>query len=345
MAAQRAICPRCGSLVGIPSLQRHHPGADAPLSPLERLRHARTREPIPRDPASLPPDSPPLPTEPVESNAVRLQSHKAPRKRGRSDERLEKHWAQCLLYPLRAWRFCLGLSVFLTILSGLTTAFFPTLLANPPTDSWGQILFYVACALWMVFLVGLPYSFLECVLVSASAGEVYYIIWSGNPFVLFLLSGMRWMLCFCSGPVIFAGMGLWYWLSCGDLTWFDGIILFELSLVAIVFQIFALLAVTDHGRLRAVNPLAVADLAHRLGWSGLAVVLGAAFWLMIHGRFLLKGLTDIHDEPARGVIILICVWLGGVFWSTFFCRLLGLWCYRTRKTIVALPTNAESQQA
>src|SRR6516225_2788008 len=43
MAARRSVCPRCGSPVGIPSLEPNNPGAAGPLSPLERQRLAKQR--------------------------------------------------------------------------------------------------------------------------------------------------------------------------------------------------------------------------------------------------------------------------------------------------------------
>jgi hypothetical protein len=32
----------------------------------------------------------------------------------------------------------------------------------------------------------------------------------------------------------------------------------------------------------------------------------------------------------NGLLILTSGWLSGIFWSTFFCRLLGVWCHRSR---------------
>src|SRR6476469_6142468 len=60
MAGRRAMCPKCGSPVGIPSLRPTHPGtAAAPLTPEERRRLARQRGLVAEGPA--PPPATPSP--------------------------------------------------------------------------------------------------------------------------------------------------------------------------------------------------------------------------------------------------------------------------------------------
>jgi hypothetical protein len=126
-----------------------------------------------------------------------------------------------------------------------------------------------------------------------------------------------------------------YWLYCGDLKPLDWLILAELGLVGVAYWILTLLAVADRGRLRDVNPLVVADLAHRLGWRALAVVLLAALLLLVHGGALVFGVAEFHNAPVKGWLLLAGGWVSGLFWSTFFCRLLGVWCHRSRRRAAA----------
>jgi hypothetical protein len=91
-----------------------------------------------------------------------------------------------------------------------------------------------------------------------------------------------------------------------------------------------LLSLTDRGRVRDLNPVAVADLAHRLGWRGLAAALAAGLVLLLHGWVLMTGVAEVHTQAARGLLILAGGWLSALYWSTFFCRLLGVWCHRTK---------------
>jgi hypothetical protein len=332
MAARRAMCPRCGAPVGIPSLQPTHRGTvAAPLTPLERQRLARER-PLPPTPAPAPQPAAAAPAapRPVAVGLVRLLSDKAKRRADLTGRDLEKHWHECLLYPLRAWRLCLWLSVFLTALSVAGALVVPGVLAEAPADPLALAVLRLACVLLLVLVVGVPCSFLDCVLASAAAGEVYYIRWSGDPLRAVLLSGARWLTCFLAGPSVFAVVGWLYWLHCGEPGWLDWLILIELGVVGIACWIFALLTAASRGWLRALNPAAVVDLAHGLGWRALVVVLSAALVLLAHGWVLLAGAAEVHGETANGWLLLTGGWVSGVFWSTFFCRLLGVWCHRAR---------------
>jgi hypothetical protein len=334
MASRRSVCPRCGSPVGIPSLKPTHPGTTAaPMTPLERLRHARHRAPLPA--ATPAPQEeiakPPAPRR-VDPRLVRLLSSRGIRRPELTGRHLEKNWNECLVYPLRAWRLCLGLALLLTLLSAGFAVFLPRLLAEPTSDpqSVAFVALRMACGLLLLLTFAFPCSFLECVLTSAVAGEVFYIVWSGNPLNVVLRSGVKWLTCFLAGPVVFAAFAWLYWLRCGDPTVLDWLILMELGIVALGYWMYALLALSDQGRLRDLTPVAVADMAHRLGWRGLAVVLAAACLLLAHGWVLIVGVAGVHMSAVSGLALLAAGWFSGIFWSTFFCRLLGVWCHRSR---------------
>lgn len=289
MASKRVICPKCGSLVGIPALRPALPGAAGPMTPLERLRHARDRKPLPppEQPAAQL-EAPAAPKPPGGSRTVRLLAGKISRRPDPTGAHLEKRWYECLSYPLRAFRLCVGLALILTALNAAVAMLLPRLLAEPPEGPWALAAFHSTWALGVLLIAGLPCSFLEAVMESASAGEAFFIRWSGNLPGTVVLGGLRWLACFLAGPVVFAAAGLMYWLSCGDPAVVDWLILTELGLVAVAYQIYALLALNDRGRLRDLNPVAVADLAHRLSWRGLGGVLAAAALLLAHGAALLS---------------------------------------------------------
>src|SRR6059036_1063667 len=126
MAARRSVCPRCGSPVGIPGLKPTQRGTEAaPLSPIQRLRHARERKPLPTATPALPPESPPPARRPADPRLVHLLSSRGMRQPHLTGRHLEEHWYECLVYPLRAWRLCLGLALFLTLLSAAVSLFMP----------------------------------------------------------------------------------------------------------------------------------------------------------------------------------------------------------------------------
>lgn len=333
MAQRRVVCPRCGYLAGVPALTPSNPDGAAPLTPAERVRRNADRAPLTALPTlpALPVPAPARPAlQPIDTRVVRLLSRHQERRPALIGRHLEKRWHECLLYPLRAWYFCAGIALVLTVVSAGMTVYLPGLLAEPPADPWTLAGFQLCWALLVVLAVGLPCSFLDCVLASAAQGEIFYLCWSGNLLVSVALSGMRWLTCFLAGPVVFAGIGFLYWLHCGDPALLDWLIVAELFIVATAYQIFAMLAVTDRGRLRDLNPLVVADLVHRLGRRVLVLVLAAASLLLAHGLLLVEGVADLHDATPLGPAILACTWTSILFWSTFLMRLLGILCHRSR---------------
>jgi hypothetical protein len=318
--------------VGIPSLKPTHPGGGAPLTPLERQRLARQRagekvavsEAIAPAAARTPAAAP----APVDTYVVRLLSSRG--KRPPTTRHLEARWTECLLYPLRAWRLCLGLACIMAVLSACVAMFLPRMLVAEPEQLRTLLLLRLCCLVLVVLIVGLPCSFLERVLASAVDGEVSYICWSGRPVLTFLVSVARWLSCFLAGPGVFAVVGYLYWLNGGEMGTVDRLILAELGAVAGAYLLFALLSLTDRGWLRGLNPLAVVDLAHRMGYRALAVALAAGLVGLAHGWALLAGVATLHEELLLGLVLLAGGWASGVFWGTFFCRLLGIWCHRAR---------------
>src|SRR5262249_12850722 len=125
--------------------------------------------------------------------------------------------------------------------------------------------------------------------------------------------------------------GWLYWLHCGEPGFVDGLFLAELGAVGIAYWLLTLVALTDSGWLLDLNPFAVVDLAQRLGWRALLVLLSAGLLLLSHGWWLLNGVTEVHTTWLAGISQLTIGWLSGLYWSTFFCRLLGVWCFRSRQ--------------
>ncbi len=316
LARRRSVCPRCGSPVGIPSLAQRQAG---PATPLPRAHTAAETAAASAATATLP----------VDARVVRLLSLRSQRP-PRSGRHLEAHWHQCLLYPVRAWPLCAAMAMVMMALTAGVAMFLPSLLAEPPTDPWTRLGVRVSWSLLVVLTVGVPASFFDRVLVSAAMGEIDYIQWSGSVLLTVALSGMRWLACFFTGPVVFAVIAYLYWLNSGDTEIIDWLILAQLGIVAVAYQAFVLLSLTDRGRLRDLNPLAVADLAHRLGGRAMGVVLVAAAVFLVHGAAILGGVLLIHRDALLGCAILAIGWASGVFWGTFFCRLLGIWCFRSR---------------
>ena len=327
MARMRVLCPGCGTFVGVPALEPTVAGGQRAMSPQERIRHGRNDPPPPevvaaerilRDVMAGPKEA---------GRRVRLRASTGPRLPRTGH--LEQHWYEFLHYPLSAWRLCLALAVGLTVLSAGLLVWLPTRIDTAePAGDWGTRAFYVGGMAVALLIAGLPCTFLERVLASATSGEVDDIVWSGNVFTTFASAGARWLAAFLAGPAILAVVGWLYWQRCEDSLW-DKFVLVEIGLVGVAYFILALAALADRGRWRDLNPLAVADLAHRLRRRALAVV-AAALGVLALGLLMLAGVADVHRGEFRGWLMLTGGWFVAVFAGTFFARLLGVWCYMTR---------------
>jgi hypothetical protein len=242
---------------------------------------------------------------------------------------VETHWYHCLLLPARAWRLVLGLALGLTVFTSMGALFLPYLLRDwRGGDSW----LLWPCLCLPLLVLGYGSGFLDCVLASARAGEVGYVRWPGRDLNLALRSAARWLICFLAGPVVPACASLLYWIYGGDFGFWDWLILIELIVVSLSCWLLLLLAVSQHDRLRALNPVRVVELIQRLGhrlvaWAVLASVLGLA-----HAGWACVALEEVHHEFAWGWLLLFLSWASGMFVATFLFRWVGIWFYWERQS-------------
>src|SRR5437867_12534886 len=157
MARMRTVCPGCGRIVGVPSGEPTQRGTSPePLTPAERLARDQEKAAFKVFGFDSPADTPPKdadlgyrvvvlaeekgpapPRPPAHDDALSRQraeevlnnllgpdrTHEIKR-RIRSGRRrpfwpLERHWYECLFFPLRAWALILGLAMALTWLSAV----------------------------------------------------------------------------------------------------------------------------------------------------------------------------------------------------------------------------------
>jgi hypothetical protein len=268
---------------------------------------------------------------PASFRFVRFLSRRTPRDEALAHLEPERHGYECLFYPFLAWRSWLGLSALLTVLSGALALLWPeAALRLPPSTA--TVLPWLLVGALAVPLFCLPCAYLESILASAIEGEVAYIRWSGQPVRAVLGAGLRWLACFLAGPIVFALTAFLYWQGGSEEpTTLDYLVVVELASVAIAYELFAVVAVTMSGRLRDLNPLAVVDVVHWLGWRAPAVVLAVSLLLVGHRWLFLAAVEEVQLTEANLWGLLFFAWASGVYWSTFVCRLLGVWSYRRRQ--------------
>lgn len=355
MASRRVVCPRCNSLVGVPSLQPTHPGTPAlgPMTPEERRRARRNRPPdSPPDEvaetaatASAPPSSPPteqlLFPEPLDSDPVQAvpnrRSQKSVRDRGRLQP--ETRWYECLAYPFRAAALIVGATLALTCYTAISALVFPQFLLWP-ISSTDRVAGGLGWATMLVAILALVAEFLNGAMTSAAAGVGPFVVWpsaSPKPVVKTLCT---WLVCFAAGPVLPAVAAGYYLFYCGDPTLVDWVIVTELLAVAVGYWLLALLAVVRFDSLLAANPLRVAELLDRLGPRVIVVTTAAAAFLLAGGCLMVASVAHLHESEITGLFGIGCAWVGLLFLSTFLFRLLGMWSYRSGLAEVADETPA-----
>jgi hypothetical protein len=320
MAGRRSQCPACGAPVGIPLLQPTQRGTSvAPLSADERRSQSGFGASVFATPAPTHDEAAQTPDD-AETERRQKRSHL------RRVRALEKHWYECLMFPLYAWPLLLPLTLALTALTGIAVLAWPELGDLSATPWWIWLVLWTAPFLTFGYVC----AFLQCVLASAAAGETGYVRYPGSDVGLIARSLFNWLVCFLAGPILFAAAAFWFWLYAGDLTFIDWLIVIELALAGTAHWFLALVALHQTDRLRDVNPLRVADLIRRLGYSAVFATLAAAAVILALGYLILFALTELHQEPAVGFPILAAGWLVTLFWLAFLFRLLGLWCFRSR---------------
>src|SRR5579875_2856853 len=281
MAARRSMCPRCGAPVGIPSLRPTHPGAPvlAPLTPQERLR--RNRHKYRNEPQELPTAALPSSTLPTPVPSAPGDTPPEPKAYRRRRRQLEQYWYQCLDYPFLSKKVLGGLACILSIgLGGIVLS-----VQNFPPFSTASLHNWLPWSLSVLFLLlitAYAYSTVECALTSALAGKgpaAYLPSWkTAEP----LKSSVRWLFCFFTGPIVPAGLAIYFWIYGGDLTALDWAIIGELGILAAGYWFLAILSANERNRLRDANPLRVAQLVERLKYRAVVPVLIAPALAFVH---------------------------------------------------------------
>jgi hypothetical protein len=135
----------------------------------------------------------------------------------------------------------------------------------------------------------------------------------------------RWLFAFLAGPAPLAVAGFFYWLHGGDLGLLDWLILAEMGVLAVSYWVLAVAAAGERERWLDANPLAVARLVARLGDRALVVAV-AALVALAHGWLAVAALAEVY-RSAWAWLWLACGGLSGLFLATFLFRLLGVGCY------------------
>jgi hypothetical protein len=239
---------------------------------------------------------------------------------------IEQYWYQCILYPVREFARILAIALVLAASLSAMALVGPALLLRD--FPFGYLLMALApMAVASVLIAGYPSAFLDSILDSGAAGDDPRVAISWPNIRSALTAAFIWLASLFAGPAYIAIIAFFYWLHCGDPTFLDWLILSELSIVAVGYWVLCLLALARRGRLLDLSPVHVSEAVQWLGrrtfvGAGIASVL-----VIVHGVWGLTAIRTLHQDFANGWLLLAACCFSGLFWLTFFFRLLGVWCH------------------
>jgi hypothetical protein len=262
-------------------------------------------------PAAIPyraEDTAPVPVMPLHRDRKR-------RKRRRSRE-LDTRLEETLLFPF----YCRQSVVALALLLAFFVIVGRAVLASPEVLLAKVILALVplllsacyCCAFWMVAFA------------TTLRGEDSVVAHDGMTSVAVMAALLRCLLCFFAGPVWLLAIAFYYWLHCGNLTPVDYVILAELALAALLYWIFANLAVTADNSLRGLLPTGIAALLRRLGWKrSLRTLAALVLAILLNGGLGIYAVATM-SESGWSWFLLFASCLGTQFSLALLARWLGV---------------------
>lgn len=300
-------CPRCGSLLTIAAVDPPDPPAGSPdLSPPAR-RPPATRNPLAARKAVRKDGLVVVPTTPETTL-----------------------WGSCN-YPFRGVAG-LGLLAMLPPLLCFATAgaimVLSFVMSALPVSLLGLILL-VPSLLFFFAVLGHVLVFLGDVIVTSCLGAVDLprsATWSLTDIGA---AWGRWLWAGLAGGVIGGAPALLYWVRCGDVDWFDRVVLIDLILPGLAYAQMAVVLAWMHESPWAVAyPVIVFRAIVRGGWGYLGPCLVSGVSLLVAGSLLLACL-----EIAMPVVQIVALWLWWVltlYLAMVVFRCLGLFCARRR---------------
>ena len=341
LAARRLACPRCGKPVGIPSSNqpRHTPLID-PLAPSSRPSRQETESNSPG-------------WEPNEA-AARAAAELADRLRLMGDDGSVEltaasarakaaapiayrpsmfrqsrdpgtRWYHCLLFPRAAVTRIIVLGCVLGLFAVIAPIEARVLLISDGTQAPADRLLYgsglVVAALALLSQIS---AWFVCVLAAERTGQLSVADLSVRQVGLALRSFAVVICTGLGGPVVLAGLCLWFWIHTGQMQFVDWLILGELSFVMASYWLFALAEACLSRWPRPAGPMGVARLIHQLGPRSLVAAGLAWGFVVLLVAFLERALQPV--EGQLGLLKILSYAIMCILWGSVMLRLTGMWC-------------------
>lgn len=164
--------------------------------------------------------------------------------------------------------------------------------------------------------------YLAKVLASSAIGEMHHPKWPDWEISALTFGLGRWLFALLVGGVVGGVPATAFWIYCGDIGFFDAIILAELIAVGAIYALMALLASILHDDIWGANPITVVRAIGIVGWgyaepclvTGIAVVLAST----------VLALALEVDSPLLSAICFYLFWVFALYEAMVVLRVLGL---------------------
>jgi hypothetical protein len=190
----------------------------------------------------------------------------------------------------------------------------------------GALLILIPASLSFGVVFGYALLFLGGVAASSAMGETHHPRWPDWDLSSIFLGLGRWAWAGLIGGVVGGFPAVAYWMYCGDVDLFDGMILAELSAVGAVYALMGLLASILHESALAANPFTVVRAIKRVGWGYAQPCLAAGFAVVV-AMTLLSASFEV-ENPALSAFLFWLFWLVSLYVAMVVLRVLGLFYHR-----------------
>ncbi|MFO0949899.1 MAG: hypothetical protein U0835_01860 [Isosphaeraceae bacterium] len=320
-------CPACGGMMRVPD--------EPPAGPVEVVEST-----LPAGAYTLPgDDAPPKPR-------VRGPGEPAPKprrkKKGATDQGAETAiWdglisapkvpeptARSFLYPLWGATGVAALVVLppllwvtsVMVFGGLTAAF----TGGGGIGSLLGLLMFLPSSIGLFAVGGYALLFLARVLAASALGEPHHPRWPDWELSTMAAGLGRWLWAGFVGLVVGGVPALTYWVYCGDVDFFEAVILTELAAAGAVYALMALVASILHEDLAAANPFTVLGAVWTVGWGYAVPCLACGASVFVCGGLLLAAVE--LEDPFLAAVLMYGFWVAALYLGMVVLRVLGL-CY------------------
>ncbi len=239
----------------------------------------------------------------------------------------ETRLVESLGYPL--WNDSgVAILVFLPPLLMATTFPLPgiaRMLASGEAATMVGILWALPMFFLFAIVAGYVLLWLGRVLVSSALGEVTQPrspVWDLED----IASGLaRWSWALIIGGVVGCVPPVAYWIRCGEVDWFDRVVILELIVPGMAYAQMALVATLMHESPLAANPITVVRAIHRVGWGYLYPCLFTGACLVLLAAML--GVVARMADPLGQFVGCWAFAVASLYLAMVMLRRLGVFCF------------------